>query len=166
MVTLLNSTSTEAWLSGLCGVGMQARCCPCLVNSMNAGLTPFTRDGINLEEESGSERESEPHEGDHSATIDHSMGSGRHHFGSLLGSCLSPPLALANSKNKTVASCTARRDRWVGQSESAKYLRHQRSRTLAKQFGFAEKPNTYLARYSLIAFVSCFGIDSTKASMG
>jgi hypothetical protein len=25
--------------------------------------------------------------------------------------------------------------------------------------------NTYLARYSLVAFVSCFGIDLNKASM-
>jgi len=71
------------------------------------------RDGINLQEESESEQESEPYGRDHSAAIDHSVGSGRRCVGFLLGSCLSPPLALANSKNKTLVSCTTRRDRWV-----------------------------------------------------
>jgi hypothetical protein len=69
--------------------------------------------GINPQGESESEPESEPHGRDHSAVIDHSMGSGRRCVGFLLGSWLSPPLAPANSKNKTLVSCTTRRDRWV-----------------------------------------------------
>ena len=70
-------------------------------------------DGVNLHEESGAEQGSEPYGGDHSAAIDNSMGNSCHRVGFLLGSCLSPPLALANSKNKTLVSCTTRRDRWV-----------------------------------------------------
>ena len=140
--TSLSSSSTEACLSGLCGVGMQARCCPCLVNSLNVGLAPSARrawgncwrafntgecpergerhsqrcgihtgqgfpgfghwywrwkavrDGINLQEDSESEQESEPYRGDHSAAIDHSVGSGRRRVGFLFWFCLSPPLAL------------------------------------------------------------------------
>ena len=89
------------------------------------------RDGVNLHEESDSEPESEPYGGDHPAAIDHSVGSRRRRVGSLLGFGLSPPLALAASKHKTPISCTIRRARLYGQSESAKHLRYQQSRTLA-----------------------------------
>ena len=123
------------------------------------------RDGVDVQEESEFKQESEPNGGDHSAAIDHSVGSGRRRFGFLLGPCLSPPLALATSKNKTPISCTAPRDRLVGQSESAKYLTVPTVSNPCEAFGFAEMLNTYLARYSLVAFVSRFGIDSTKASM-
>jgi hypothetical protein len=57
--------------------------------------------GSNLQEESDSEQESEPYGGDHSAAIDHFVGSRRHCVGFLLGVCLSPPLALAAGKQNT-----------------------------------------------------------------
>ena len=70
------------------------------------------RDGVNLHEYSESEQEREPYGGNHSAAVDHSVGC-RRRVGLLLGFCLSPPLALAISKQKTLASCTTRRDRLV-----------------------------------------------------
>jgi hypothetical protein len=42
------------------------------------------------------------HAGDHSAAIDRSVGTGRRRVGLLLGSCLSPPLALAANKHKNI----------------------------------------------------------------
>ena len=45
-------------------------------------------EGINLQEESESEQESEPHGGDRSAPTDHSVGSGRRRVGFLLWFCL------------------------------------------------------------------------------
>ena len=68
------------------------------------------RDGVNLHEESQSEEESKPYRGDHSAAIDNSVGNSRRRVGFLLGFGLSPPLALAASKHKTLASCITRRD--------------------------------------------------------
>ena len=82
------------------------------------------RDGVILHEESESEQESKPYTGDHSAAIDHSVGSGSRRVGFLLGSCLSSPLALANSKHKTLVSCTTRRDRLVRPTELAMHLRY------------------------------------------
>ena len=79
-------------------------------------------DGVNLHEKSGSEG-SEPYGGDHSAAIDHSVGNSRRRVGYVLGSCLSSPLALANSKHKTSVSCTTRTDRLVRPTESARHLR-------------------------------------------
>jgi hypothetical protein len=57
-------------------------------------------DGINPERKSESEQEREPYGGDHSAAIDPSVGNSRRRVGFLLGSCLSSPLALANSKQR------------------------------------------------------------------
>ena len=81
------------------------------------------RDGVNLHEESESEQESKPYRGDHSAAIDNSVGSGRHRVGFLLGFCLSSPLALPNSKHKTLVRCTTQTDRLVRPTESARHLR-------------------------------------------
>ena len=71
------------------------------------------RDGIDPEKESESEQESERYGEDHAAAIGHSLGCGGRRIGFLFGFCLSPPLALAASKHKTLVRCTTRRDRLV-----------------------------------------------------
>ena len=119
-------------------------------------------DGVNLHEESESEPESEPYRGDHSAAIDHSVGNSRRRVGFVLGSCLSSPLALANSKHKTLVSCTTRRDRLVRPTESAKHLRYT-SLAFSGSIGAAKNPYTYLVRYSVVAFDRRLRIDSIKA---
>ena len=124
------------------------------------------RDGINLQEESESEQQSKPYGGDHSSAIDHSVGSGRRRIGFLLGSCVSPPLALANAKHKTLVRCTTWRDCLVRPTRISQACAVPTVSTSCEAFSFAKVLNTYLARYYLVAFVSCFGIDSSKASMG
>ena len=55
---------------------------------------------------------------------------------------------------------------WYGQTESAKHLRYQAVSNSCEALALREVPNTYLARYSFVAFVSCFGIDSTQSFHG
>ena len=124
------------------------------------------RDGVNLHEESESEQESEPYGGDHPAAIDHSVGSRHRSVGFLLGFCLSPPLALANAKHKTLVRCTTWRDCLVRPTRISQAFAVPRVSTSCEAFSFAKVLNTYLVRYYLVAFVSGFGIDSSKASMG
>ena len=115
-------------------------------------------DGVNLHEESGAEQGSEPYGGDHSAAIDHSVGNGRRCVGSLLGSCPSSPLALANSKHKTLVSCTTRRARLRPTEPAGMRVSHSR-----EAWALQRVPNTYPVRYSLVAFDRRLRIDSIKA---
>jgi hypothetical protein len=80
------------------------------------------RHGVILHEKSESEQESKPYGGDHSVAIAHSVGSGRRRVGFLLGSCLSPPIALANSKHKTLVCCVQPGQIAWYDNETAKYL--------------------------------------------
>jgi hypothetical protein len=120
-------------------------------------------DGINPERGSESEQEREPYGGHHSAAIDHSVGNSRRRVGFLLGSCLSSPLALANSKHKTLVRCTTRRDRLVRPTESAKRLRYTSLSHSREALALQRVLNTYLVRYSLVAFDRRLDIDSIKA---
>jgi len=98
------------------------------------------RDGVNPHEDSESEQEREPYGGNHSVAVDHSVGSGRRRVGFLLGVGLSPPLALAISKHKTLSSCTTRRDRLVRPTEFAKHLRYHESRIFVKHWRCRVRP--------------------------
>ena len=83
------------------------------------------RNGVNLHEESGSEQGCEPYGGDHSAAIDHSVGNSRRRIGFLLGSCLSSPLALANSKHNTWLAVQPGEIAWYDQrNQLARHLRY------------------------------------------
>lgn len=119
-------------------------------------------DGVNLHEESESEQESKPYRGDHSAAIDNSVGSGRPRVGFLLGFCLSSPLALPNSKYKTLVSCTPGQIAWYDRRNQLGIcgIRVSHSR---EAWALQRIPNTYLVRYSLVAFDRRLRIDSINA---